>query len=135
MDKYLTYAEYQTYGGTLSESAFNKAEYRAQKHIDYLTDTRVAAMAAVPEEVKMCLMSLINLYNKFGLDAQLDKASVSGDIKSYNTDGYSETYISAAESAVTAASLTAQANKLVKEMLYGVNDDNNTPLLYRGLDM
>ena len=64
MDKYLTYAEYQTYGGTLSESAFNKAEYRAQKHIDYLTDTRVAAMAAVPEEVKMCLMSLINLYNE-----------------------------------------------------------------------
>ena len=33
MEKYLTYAEYQAYGGTLAEADFTLAEFRAQKHI------------------------------------------------------------------------------------------------------
>ena len=135
MDRYLSYAEYTAYGGSLTESEFNLSEFRAQKHIDYLTDKRVAGMSTVPEEVKLCIMSLINLDSKFGLDAQLDKASVSGDIKSFNTDGYSESYVGAGESASNAVSFTEQANQLIREMLYGVLNDEGVPLLYRGLDL
>lgn len=128
MDKYLTYAEYQAYGGTLSQSDFNLAEFRAQKRIDYLTDTRVAAMAVVPEEVKLCIMSLIKVDQTAGVDAIADNPLLS----SFNNDGYSESYGSASEQISV---LDKKMNATITEMLYGVMDDNDVPLLYRGLDV
>ncbi len=128
MDKYLTYAEYQAYGGTLSQSDFNLAEFRAQKRIDYLTDTRVAAMAVVPEEVKLCIMSLIKVNQTAGVDAIADNPLLS----SFNNDGYSESYGSASEQISV---LDKKMNATITEMLYGVMDDNDVPLLYRGLDV
>ena len=124
MDKYLTYAEYQAYGGTLSQSDFNLAEFRAQKRIDYLTDTRVAAMAVVPEEVKLCIMSLIKVDQTAGVDAIADNPLLS----SFNNDGYG----SASEQISV---LDKKMNATITEMLYGVMDDNDVPLLYRGLDV
>ena len=128
MEKYLTYAEYQAYGGTLAEADFTLAEFRAQKHIDYLTDTRVKEMAEVPEEVKLCLMSLIKLDSKIGVDAQADNPLVA----SFNNDGYSESYGSAADQT---ANLKKEMNQTIREMLYGVLNDEGVPLLYRGLDL
>ena len=127
MDRYLTYAEYQAYGGTLSQDAFNIAEFKAQKRIDYLTDIRVAAMAVVPEEVKLCIMSLIKVDQAAGVDAIADNPLLA----SFNTDGYSESYGSASEQI---SALNKQMNSTITEMLYGVLDDNGVPLLYRGLD-
>lgn len=128
MERYLTYAEYQSYGGTLSEVDFNLSEFRAQKRIDYLTDSRVAGMAVVPEEVKLCIMSLIKVDSKVGVDAQADNPLVA----SFNTDGYSESYGSAAEQT---AALQKAMNQTIREMLYGVTNDEGVPLLYRGLDL
>lgn len=127
MTKYLSYSEYQAYGGTLSEDDFNLAEFHAQKRIDYLTDTRVADMAPVPEEVKLCIMELIKVDQAAGVDA------MTGDplISSFNTDGYSESYGSASEQI---AVLNSAMDKSINEMLYGVTDDKGIPLLYRGLD-
>lgn len=128
MKRYLTYAEYEAYGGTLSEADFNLSEFRAQKSIDYLTDSRVADMSEVPEEVKLCIMALIKADSKIGVDAQADNPLVA----SFNTDGYSESYGSATDQT---AALKNAVNNTIREMLYGVTNDKGVPLLYRGLDL
>ena len=86
--KYLTFEEYQSYGGTASESAFLMLEFRARKRIDRQTFDRVQDMAEVPEAVKLCMLSLINIDSKVGVEAQVDNPVVT----SFNTDGYSESY-------------------------------------------
>lgn len=128
MERYLTYEEYQAYGGKLAEEDFYLSEFRAQKRIDYLTDSRVAGMAEVPEEVKLCIMSLIKVDSKTGVDAQADNPLVS----SFSTDGYSESYGSATDQT---AALQKAMNATIRSMLYGVANDAGVPLLYRGLDL
>lgn len=125
---YLTYEEYVAMGGTLSASDFTLAEFRARKRIDYLTDSRVADMEAVPEEVKLCEMSLINLGSKISVEAMVENPLVA----SFNTDGYSESYGSASDQV---ASLQKGMDRTIREMLYGVENDEGIPLLYRGLDV
>lgn len=123
---YLTYAEYQGYGGDLPEVDFTLAEFRARKRIDYWTDCRVQRMAEVPEAVKLAMMHIIKHDGKFGADAQADSPVVA----SFNTDGYSESYGSASEQA---ASAERALYKTVRSLLYGEVDDEGTPLLYRGV--
>ena len=48
MAEYLTYEEYQEFGGTLPETEFEMAEFQARKRIDYWTDSRVQNMSEVP---------------------------------------------------------------------------------------
>lgn len=124
---YLTYQEYQLYGGTIAQTAFATAEFKARKRIDYLTDSRVQNMETVPESVKLCMTSIINLDAASGADA----LAVSPLVASFNTDGYSESYGSATEQQ---AAMQAALDRQIREMLYGELDDNGTPLLYRGLD-
>ena len=126
MDRYLTYIEYQGYGGTMSEVDFNLAEYKAQSHIDYLTDCRIQNMAAVPEAVKLCIMAIMKVDAKFGVDAQADNSIVA----SFSTDGYSESYGSGVEQSAAANKALSDT---INQMLYGVKDDDGIPLLYRGL--
>lgn len=124
---YLTYQEYKSYGGELSETAFIPLEFKSRKRIDYLTDSRVQNMAAVPAAVKLCMYVLIGMESSVGRSEQAASPSVS----SFNTDGYSETY----SQAMDADTASAQMDALTKEYLYGEKDDNGTPLLYRGLDL
>lgn len=124
---YLTYQEYKSYGGELSETAFIPLEFKSRKRIDYLTDSRVQNMAAVPAAVKLCMYVLIGMESSVGRSEQAASPSVS----SFNTDGYSETY----SQAMDADTANAQMDALTKEYLYGEKDDNGTPLLYRGLDL
>lgn len=124
---YLTYQEYRSYGGELSETAFIPLEFKSRKRIDYLTDSRVQNMAAVPAAVKLCMYVLIGMESSVGRSEQATSPSVS----SFNTDGYSETY----SQAMDADTASAQMDALTKEYLYGEKNDNGTPLLYRGLDL
>ena len=124
--QYLTYEEYQNYGGDLPETDFVLFEFRARKKIDYWTDSRVQRMAAVPEAVKLCMMQIISFDKKFGAEAQADSPIVA----SFNTDGYSESYGGASDQA-SAAEASLQA--AVRSLLYGEKDDEGTPLLYRGV--
>ena len=123
---YLTYDEYQSYGGTLPESDFTLAEFKARKRVDYLTDSRVEAMAEVPEAVKLAMMSIIKADGVVGVDAQAGAPLVA----SFSTDGYSENYGSAADQT---ANVEKQLNREIDRLLYGVKDDNGVPLLYRGV--
>ena len=123
---YLTYEEYQAYGGTLSEADFTLAEFRARKRIDYLTASRVAAMEEVPEAVKLAMLTVIKADSAVGVDAQAETPLVA----SFSTDGYSESYGSAADRTQT---VERQLNCEIGRLLYGVKDDNGVPLLYRGV--
>ena len=122
---YLTFDEYKNYGGTLSNTAFTVAEFKCRKRIDRLTDCRIQNMQSVPESVKLCMMSLINLECSVGAEAQAENPVVT----SYSTDGYSESY----GKALGASEASEAMNKTVLSMLYGELDDNGVPLLYRGV--
>ena len=124
---YLTYDEYTKYGGTASEAEFTTLEFRARKRIDRLTASRVQNMSSVPTDVKLCMMSLIEVDRKVGVEAQ----ATNPVITSFNTDGYSETYGKALS--VTDAEKSMSAT--IKTMLWGVKDDNGVPLLYRGVEV
>ncbi len=124
--QYLTYAEYQSYGGTASETAFSLLEFRARKRIDRMTASRVQVMAEVPEAVKLCMVSLITVDSTAGAEAQ----AVNPAVTSFSTDGYSETYGKVMGSTEADASMTAS----IRSMLWGEKDDRGVPLLYRGLD-
>ena len=124
--QYLTYEEYQNYGGDLPETDFTLFEFRARKKIDYWTDCRVQRMAAAPEAVKLCMMQIIAFDKKFGAEAQADSPIVA----SFNTDGYSESYGGASDQASAAE---ASMQSAVRSLLYGEKDDEGTPLLYRGV--
>ena len=127
MAQYLTYAEYQQYGGTMSETDFTIAEFKARSRIDRMTLARVQAMQTVPEEVKMAMMVIMKVDSKYSADAMSDSAIVSA----FNTDGYSESYGGIAEQSDNAQT---QLNQQLSKMLFGVMDDYGVPLLYRGLE-
>ena len=124
--KYLTYEEYQSYGGTASETAFTMLEFRARKRIDRQTFDRVQNMSEVPEAVKLCMMSLIAIDSKVGVEAQVENPVVT----SFNTDGYSESYGKALSAEDADNSMSAS----IRSMLWGERDDSGVPLLYRGLE-
>lgn len=127
MAQYLTYAEYQQYGGTMSETDFTIAEFKARSRIDRMTLARVQAMQTVPDEVKMAMMVIMKVDGKYSADAMSDSAIVSA----FNTDGYSESYGGIAEQSDNAQT---QLNQQLSKMLFGVMDDYGVPLLYRGLE-
>ena len=126
MAQYLTYEEYQAYGGDMSETDFILAEFKARSRIDRLTLARVQYMQTVPEEVKLAMMCIMKVDTKYSADAQVDSAIVS----SFNTDGYSESYGGISEQTAAAEQ---QINRQVRTMLFGVLDDAGVPLVYMGV--
>lgn len=126
---YLSYDEFLSYGGDaseISEAAFTLLEFKARKRIDYWTDSRVQAMAEVPEEVKLCEMSLIGLEKAIGVEKQATDPVAT----SYNTDGYSESYGGVPTSV---SDIDTTMGAVIRQMLYGVKNDEGIELLYRGL--
>lgn len=121
---YLEYSEYVTYGGSADQTAFPLLEFKARKQIDLLTANRVQNMAVVPEAVKMCMMTIMNMDQASGAEAQ----ATNPQLTSFNNDGYSESYGNALSADDTAKQITKQ----ITAMLYGEVDDNGVPLLYRG---
>ena len=85
---YLSYDEYTERGGTREQAEFALAEFKAEKRIDYLTDSRVKAMETVPEAVKLCIMALMAMESRVGTEAQVSNPVVT----SFTNDGYSESY-------------------------------------------
>lgn len=123
---YLTYEEYLAMGGTMGEAEFGRAEFRARKRVDELTDGRVGRMAEAPEAVKLAVMTAIQADGAVGVEAQADSPLA----VAFSTDGYSERYDGAAE---RVGALDRQLNGELRRLLYGVVDDTGVPLLYRGV--
>ena len=123
---YLTYAQYQAWGGTLSEQAFNLAEIKARARIDAMTQGRVAQMAQVPEQVQAAMMEIINVDSTYSAAAQ----AAAPVVASFSTDGYSESYGSAES---RTAAIEKQLTASILTLLDGVVDDNGVPLTFAGV--
>lgn len=113
---YLTYNEYHDMGGTLTETAYTRLEYKARRDIDAYTFGRVKALTETPESVKMLMFELV------GLGDQDDNG---GPVSSISNDGYSESY-----AVIDGAT---KAENLIRSYLAGEVDGEGTPLLYRGV--
>ena len=126
MAQYLTYAQYQTWGGTMSEAAFVLAEIKARGRIDAMTQGRVAYMQTVPEQVQAAMMEIITVDGTYSAAAQA-AAPVAA---SFTTDGYSESYGSAES---RTAAIEKQLTASILTLLDGVVDDNGVPLTFAGV--
>lgn len=94
---YLTHDEYKSKGGTLTETAFNRFEFKAEKKIDYFTQGRVKEADI---SVKWCVFELIKLFS-----SQSDSGA---DVSSASNDGYSVSY---------AVSSDTEGDKAVKDII------------------
>ena len=123
---YLTYEQYQAWGGTMPEVDFNYAEIGARARIDAMTQGRVAHMAVVPEKVQAAMFEIIAVNNVYSASAQASNPVAA----SFNTDGYSESY-GTAEGRI--ATVEKQLNASIETLLDGVVDDDGVPLLFAGV--
>lgn len=118
--QYLTYAEYQSLGGTLPEVPFNALELTARGIINERTLNRLKDLPEQINEVKVCVFQLINSLVK--------SAEICG-LSSENIDGYSVTY---------AAKPTKEQeelyNDIVRDNLLMCRLEDGTPYMYCGVD-
>lgn len=72
---YLTFAEYETLGGTVTESTFNMLEPKARRKLDYFTQNRLQTATTIISEVKELMVEFIN---------RMQNKPVNGNVTSYS---------------------------------------------------
>lgn len=75
---YLTFSEYQQYGGKVEESAFAALERKARKKLDYFTQDRLANATVIPDSVKECMTELID--NLSEMQGEVVSSFSNGDV-------------------------------------------------------
>lgn len=113
--KYLTFDDYISMGGTLTDTEFNRFEFRAEQLIGNETQGRLKNADEIPETVKRCMFELVTY---------LSKSAQNGDnsaVASFSNDGYSVTY---AEQKTAA--------QQIRDIIYDYLAD--TDLMYCGVD-
>jgi len=134
---YLTYEEYQEYGGTLDATTFNDYEFEAEALINYVTFNRLKNDTVIPDDVKRLVKYLVDLAQKkaeaLSLGGTTAKAESDGTaIKSQSNDGVSITYNSMSSYELFKACET-DALAAIDKYLNGVMNELGRKLLYRGL--
>lgn len=131
--QYLTYEEYKGLGGELDLMPFNLLEFEARRRIDIRTQNRLKDVDSkdIPKEVKLCEYNLINSINGFA--SAMTNISNNGNVASFNSDGYSESYITPAQIQDVVKSKSAELDDIVRTYLLEVifNDQH---LMYLGVD-
>lgn len=124
--QYLNYEEYKSLGGTLDIMPFNILEFESRKRIDERTQNRLEDVEVIPQEVKMCIFSIMNTIQSYVITNR------SNGVASESIDGYSVTYLGASEIQTALASKNAEIEDLMFSYLINVVV-NNTPILYLGV--
>jgi hypothetical protein len=132
---YLTFDEYQNFGGELDETTFDNLEFEAETFVDYYTFDRLHNVKTIPDGVKRCIYNIIDIANKkqqaFSLGQDLN-GNVQSAIASQSNDGVSISY-----NTMSAGDLFKIAENeiemTVRRYLQSVRDDKGRRLLYRGL--
>ena len=139
---YLTFGDYQGYGGTLEENEFRQYEFEAGSAINYYTFNRLSSLEfstqpeSTREAVQRCEFALIQLYVQkaeyLNLGADADEGSTNVGIASESNDGVSVSYnVLSANQAIQA--IDADVSKIVNRYLQGCVNSLGYNLLYRGL--
>lgn len=131
---YLTYAEYQTMGGTLDEATFDDFEFEAEALVNWYTFNRLKNDTDIPEAVKRLMRYLINLAQSKAstLYPSTDGTGVTAAIASQSNDGVSISYnvLSAKDLMDT---LKDEAESTIRRYLQGVMNEAGRLVLYRGV--
>lgn len=149
---YLTYEDYQSYGGTLDETTFNDYEFEAETWIDWYTFRRLQNEETYTDRVKRCVYQLIKLAklkaDALALGSQTiqtrdAEGNITGTIQttsavaSQSNDGVSISYnVVSASDAYHALQTTESGNLIedtVKKYLQGVKNSLGRLVLYRGV--
>ena len=126
--QYLTYDEYKALGGSLDQTPFNLLEYEARRIIDNRTLQRLKGINQIPQEVKMCMFSLINTINGYA-----NKSQTSKNISSESVGSYSVSYITGTQIQETINSKNTELTDIVLTYLTGVIVDGEH-LVYLGVN-
>lgn len=129
--QYLTYAEYQTLGGSaIGETPFNLLEFEARRLIDIKTFNRLKNGTNIPQEVKLCDYQLIDSIKSYY--ETINGINESGNKASESTDGYSVSYITKTQVKDIIQTNSVEYNAIIDKYLMFVVY-NGEHLLYRGL--
>ena len=126
--QYLTYNEYKALGGSLDITPFNLLEFDARRIIDNRTLQRLKGIKEIPQEVKMCMLSLINTLNNYSNESQTSK-----NISSESVGSYSVSYITGTQIQETIKSKSAELTDIVLNYLTGVVV-NGEHIIYLGVN-
>lgn len=139
MMMYLTYQEYQDYGGTLTEAAFNANILEAEEYIDYETFNRLKDDTEFSEDVKRCCFKLVNMLERYNnyIDIATDVSQpflsgASNDGVSANYGGYLGS-TSPSDMKTVENNLQKSISRIIHRMLYGEKNQKGEILLYRGV--
>ena len=128
--QYLTYAEYQTLGGSaIGEMPFNLLEFEARRQIDINTQIRLKNAENIPQEVKLCDNNLINSIMEY---AKVKLTAQSNDVKSESTDGYSISKLTPDMIKELIASHSNEVDDIIRTYLLGVIV-NGEHIMYNGV--
>lgn len=135
---YLTYAEYQAYGGTLDETTFNDIEFEASTIVDWYTFNRLQKETELPEALKRCMYKIIQYIqaqssvNGLGDPNSISTDGVGAGIASQSNDGVSISYNVLGAQAVMDNSKT-QIEQTIRQYLSSVTNSLGKKVLYRGV--
>ena len=134
---YLTYLEYQNYGGTADETTFNDLEFEASSVVDWYTFNRLQNENEYLEAVKRCVYKIIQYIvaqqQVNGLDtASAQNNSEGAGIASQSNDGVSVSYNVLNAKDVVENSKT-QIKQIVDQYLSAVKNSLGQKVLYRGV--
>jgi len=110
---YLQFTEYQSLGGDLEQPEFNRQEFAARKEIDFYTFNRLREIDPIPENLKMCVLELIQRGFCGSLDGQDFISQGSGKLSG------------------TKESIKGRAAELIRKYLDGMTV-NGVPVFYAG---
>lgn len=128
--QYLTYEEYKFLGGTLKLPSFNLLEFYARNQIDLMTCNRLVNKENIPQKVKICDFNLIERIKSY--NETFSNISDQGNISSFNSDGYSESYILPTQISEIINSKQKEFEDIILNSLYGVVVDGEH-LIYWGV--
>lgn len=128
--QYLTYEKYKFLGGTLNLPSFNLLEFHARNQIDLRTQNRLLKVKEIPQKVEICVFDLMEKIQ--GYSKNVNKIFENDGVSSFNSDGYSESYITPNEIKEIINSKRLELDDIMITDLYGVVV-NGEAILYNGV--
>ena len=117
--QYLTYQDYKALGGTLDLTPFNLLEFEARKEVDDCTYGRLKKLDTQIEDVKLCIMTLMNKIQKYN---EIDNGKSSESVGSYSV-----TY-----NKPVSKEEKQERRSIINSYLSECKLEDGTPYLYRG---
>ena len=122
--RYIKYQEYLELGGICDSTAFNRNIDRAYGIIDNATHNRIECMTEVPQRAKALCRDLVEY---LATNNNVGEKDVSSWSEATGPLSESISYVQKSKE-----DIQSEIDELVYQYLGSENNDNGTPLLYRG---